>query len=65
MQKLVINKAYEMMGLSATQTLATVFDGVARHTPEGVAFKKRCEEVGFKQAVVERDSGKPIFQSKL
>jgi enoyl-CoA hydratase len=30
---------------------------MARHTPEGVAFKKRCEEVGFQQAVVERDSG--------
>lgn len=57
-----------MMGMSTTQTLATLFDGIARHSPEGVAFKQRCEEVGFKQAVVERDSGgKPgsITKSRL
>lgn len=57
MQKLVINQAYENMGLSTTQMFATLFDGMARHTPEGVAFKERCEEVGFKQAVAERDAG--------
>lgn len=62
MHKMMINSAFENMGLSTTQTLATVFDGMARHTPEGVAFKKRCEEVGFKQAVAERDSGKPISE---
>ena len=55
MQKLIINQAYTNMGLESTQMMATVFDGIARHTPEGVAFKKRCEEVGFKQAVIERD----------
>jgi enoyl-CoA hydratase len=60
MQKLVINQAYENMGLSTTQLLATLFDGIARHTPEGVAFKARAENVGFKQAVQERDSGAPI-----
>jgi hypothetical protein len=37
--------------------IATIFDGMTRHTPEGFAFKARCEEVGFKQAVRERDSG--------
>eukprot|EP01116_Phalansterium_solitarium_P013653 TRINITY_DN31055_c0_g1_i1.p1 TRINITY_DN31055_c0_g1~~TRINITY_DN31055_c0_g1_i1.p1 ORF type:complete len:285 (+),score=73.74 TRINITY_DN31055_c0_g1_i1:36-890(+) len=57
MQKLVINKAVEMTGISVTQTLATLLDGVARHSPEGREFKRRCEEVGFKQAVRERDSG--------
>ena len=57
MQKLVVNQAYENMGLATTQMFATVFDGMARHTPEGVAFTDRCEEVGFKQAVAERDSG--------
>ena len=31
-----------------------------RHSPEGVWFKKRAEEVGFKKAVQERDSGEPI-----
>jgi enoyl-CoA hydratase len=57
MQKLAINQAYENMGLETTQTVATIFDGMARHTPEGVAFKERCEAVGFKQAVAERDRG--------
>ncbi len=57
MQKMVVNQAYESMGLATTQMLATFFDGVARHSPEGIAFKKRAEEVGFKQAVAERDSG--------
>lgn len=60
MQKMVINQAYENMGLATTQMLATIMDGIARHTPEGVAFKKRAEEVGFKQAVQERDSGDPL-----
>ena len=60
MQKLMINQAYDAMGLSNTQLFATLFDGIARHSPEGMWFKARAEEVGFKQAVVERDSGEPI-----
>ncbi|MGH9839229.1 MAG: crotonase/enoyl-CoA hydratase family protein [Blastocatellia bacterium] len=55
MQKLMLNQAYENMGLQTTQMFATLFDGIARHTPEGVAFKARAEAVGFKQAVKERD----------
>jgi enoyl-CoA hydratase len=64
MMKMMINQAYENMGLASTQAIATLFDGMARHTPEGVWFKERAEEVGFKQAVVERDSGDPIPGSK-
>ena len=60
MTKMVVNLAYENMGLATTQTLATFFDGVARHSPEGIWFRERAEEVGFKQAVAERDSGDPI-----
>ncbi len=63
MQKLVINQAYDNMGLANTQMLATLFDGITRHSPEGVWFKQRSEEVGFKQAVRERDSGDPIAGS--
>jgi enoyl-CoA hydratase len=48
------------MGLHTTQMLATLLDGITRHSPEGFAFKTRCEQVGFKQAVRERDSGAPI-----
>lgn len=62
MQKLMINQAYENMGLSNTQMFATLFDGITRHSPEGVWFKQRAEEAGFKQAVAERDSGAPIAE---
>jgi len=62
MQKLMINQAYDNMGLNNTQMFATLFDGITRHSPEGVWFKQRAEEVGFKQAVMERDSGAPIAQ---
>lgn len=64
MMKTLVNQSYDNMGLNSTQTLATLFDGFARHSPEGVAFKSRAEEAGFKQAVAERDSGDPIPGSK-
>lgn len=64
MMKTLVNQAYDNMGLNSTQTLATLFDGLARHSPEGVAFKDRAEEAGFKQAVAERDSGDAIPGSK-
>lgn len=60
MQKMVINQVYNQMGLETTQMIATLFDGITRHSPEGVKFKERCEEVGFKQAVKERDSGEEM-----
>jgi enoyl-CoA hydratase len=57
MQKLVINQAVEAMGLMNTQRFATLFDGITRHSPEGINFKARSETVGWKQAVEERDQG--------
>ena len=60
MQKLLVNQAYENMGLNTTQMFATLFDGITRHSPEGVWFKERAETVGFQQAVKERDGGGPI-----
>jgi enoyl-CoA hydratase/carnithine racemase len=57
MQKLMINQALENMGLRSTQMIATIFDGITRHSPEGVAFKRRAEAVGWKEAVRERDLG--------
>lgn len=62
MSKMVVNQAYEAMGLANTQRFATFFDGVARHSPEGLWFRQRATEVGFKQAVAERDSGAPIAE---
>ncbi len=62
MQKMMVNQAYDNMGLGSTQMLATLFDGITRHSPEGMWFKERSEEVGFHQAVKERDSGTPIAE---
>ena len=55
MMKLMVNQTLYSQGLHATQVLGTVFDGVARHTPEGFAFQQRAAESGCKQAVRERD----------
>jgi enoyl-CoA hydratase len=60
MQKLMINQAYDNMGLAATQMIATLFDGIARHSPEGAWFKEYAKKHGFHEAVKWRDSGKPI-----
>ena len=57
MQKMVINQAVEAMGLAESQRLATLLDGIARHSPEGLNFRKRVEAVGWRQAVEERDRG--------
>ena len=60
MLKLVINQAVEQMGLEQTQRLATLFDGITRHSPEGLWFKRYAETFGFPAAVEWRDSGRPI-----
>ena len=57
MQKMMVNQVLENMGLASTQTLANFFDGITRHSPEGVNFKQRAESVGWKQAGRERDEG--------
>jgi len=60
MQKLMINQAYENMGLGSTQIMATLFDGITRHSPEGAWFKNYAAKHGFHAAVKWRDSGKAI-----
>ena len=60
MQKLTINQAYDNMGLNSTQTLATLFDGITRHSPEGQWFKDYAAAHGFHEAIRLRDSGEPI-----
>jgi len=57
MQKLLVNQAIEASGIMNTQRFATIFDGISRHSPEGLNFKARVEEVGWKEAVTERDQG--------
>ncbi len=55
MLKLLVNQTVENMGFTSSRTLGTLFDGIARHTQEGLDFVKRAQEVGFRQAVRERD----------
>ncbi len=60
MLKLVINQAIDQMGLEQTQMFATIFDGITRHSPEGLWFKRYAETHGFPAAVEWRDSGRAI-----
>ncbi|MEX2158105.1 MAG: crotonase/enoyl-CoA hydratase family protein [Dehalococcoidia bacterium] len=55
MNKLLVNQAYENMGLRTTQMLGTFLDGVARHTPEGIAWRDVAMREGFQEAVRQRD----------
>jgi enoyl-CoA hydratase len=60
MHKMVVNQVLLTMGLEQTQSLATLFDGITRHNPEGLWFRRFAQEQGFKAAVQWRDSGRPI-----
>lgn len=60
MQKMMINQAYDNMGMQGTQVLATLFDGITRHSPEGRWFQEFSDAHGFPAAVKWRDSGRWI-----
>jgi enoyl-CoA hydratase len=55
MAKLALNSALLAQGVATSGMISTVFDGVARHTPEGYAFARGAAEHGFRDAVRERD----------
>jgi enoyl-CoA hydratase len=74
--KLIVNQAYDNMGLQSTQTLGPILDGIMRNTPEGRAFVRLAAEEGVPRAVAERDGpfgdysqappeAKPLKRSKL
>jgi enoyl-CoA hydratase len=54
--KLVVNQAYESMGLASVQTLGPILDGLMRNTPEARRFIDRAEQGGVRAAVSERDA---------
>ncbi len=56
MLKLLCNQTVENMGLSSSRMLGTLFDGIARHTQEGLDFVSRAQEIGFRETVRERDN---------
>jgi enoyl-CoA hydratase len=53
--KLIVNQAYENMGLASTQTLGPILDGLMRNTPDAKRFIALAEEQGVRAAVTERD----------
>ncbi len=53
--KLIVNQAYEQMGLAATQTLGPILDGLMRNTPDAERFIERAARDGVPAAVAERD----------
>jgi enoyl-CoA hydratase len=53
--KLVVNHAYEQMGLSAVQTLGPILDGLMRNTAEAKRFVELAEQEGVRAAIAARD----------
>ena len=53
--KLVVNQAYDNMGLRTTQLVGTILDGYMRHTPQALSFVALAAERGLPAAVAERD----------
>ncbi len=53
--KLIVNQAYDNMGLQSTQTLGPILDGIMRFTPEGVAFIDEAREHGVRSVIEKRD----------
>lgn len=53
--KLIVNQAYDNMGLQGTQTLGPILDGAMRNTPEGREFVRVAMAGGVKAAVEKRD----------
>ena len=53
--KLIVNQAYENMGLASTQTLGPILDGLMRNTPDAAGFIELAEREGVGAAVARRD----------
>ncbi len=54
--KLIVNQAYENMGLHATQTLGPILDGLMRNTPDAHAFIADATDRGVRAATNARDA---------
>lgn len=53
--KLIVNQAYENMGLHSTQLLGPVIDGFMRNTPDALRFVETAATHGVGAAVKQRD----------
>jgi enoyl-CoA hydratase len=54
--KLIVNQAYENMGLASTQTLGPILDGLMRNTPEALEFIELAEKQGVSAVTNLRDT---------
>ena len=54
-QKMMVNHAYEQMGIGAVQTLGPIMDGIMRNTPDALKWIEKAEQEGVRQAITERD----------
>jgi len=54
-QKMVVNHAYEQMGLGAVQTLGPIMDGIMRNTPDALAWIDIANTQGVREAISRRD----------
>lgn len=55
LNKMLINQAYENMGLRTTQMFGTFFDGMTRHTEEALRWRESFGEIGFRETIRRRD----------
>jgi len=53
--KMIVNQAYDNMGLAATQRLGPILDGLMRNTPEAERFIEVAEQEGVGAVVAMRD----------
>jgi enoyl-CoA hydratase len=53
--KLIVNQAYENMGLASTQALGPILDGLMRNTPEAKRFIELAERDGVSSVTALRD----------
>jgi enoyl-CoA hydratase len=54
--KLIVNQAYENMGLASTQALGPILDGLMRNTPEAKRFIELAERDGVSSVAALRDA---------
>ena len=53
--KLVVNHAFENMGISSTQVLGPILDGLMRNTPDALKFIERAASEGVRKVIENRD----------
>lgn len=53
--KLIVNHAYESMGIASTQVLGPILDGLMRNTPDALRFIERAKTDGVRAVIEDRD----------